>query len=87
MWREEKEVSYSLVCDDGFAVGAFDGEGFFARVGVWRLEGKGCARWGCEEDFFAGETDEVLGTFEHDPIDRHFDCALPVISSDLSMRF
>lgn len=30
-------VTYSLVCDDGFAVAAFDGEGFFARVGVWCL--------------------------------------------------
>lgn len=25
---------YSLVCDDGFAVGAFDGEGFLAGEGV-----------------------------------------------------
>jgi len=31
--------AYSLVCDDGFAVAAFDGEGFFARVGVGGLEG------------------------------------------------
>ena len=28
---------YSLICDDGFAVAAFNGEGLFARVGVWCL--------------------------------------------------
>ena len=30
----KRRFTYSLVCDDGFAVAAFDGEGFFARVGV-----------------------------------------------------
>ena len=31
-------MAYTLVCEDGFAVAAFDGEGFFAGEGVWCLE-------------------------------------------------
>ena len=37
--RWEKGAAYSLIGDDGFAVAAFDGEGFFAREGVWCLYG------------------------------------------------
>jgi len=59
--------AYPLVGEVGDAAGAVDGEGFFARVGVRRLEGEGCAWGGGEEDAFAGEEHEAFVLVEHDP--------------------
>lgn len=46
IWEAERgRVAYSLVCEDGFAVAAFHGEGFFAGKGVWCLQGQCRAGW------------------------------------------
>ena len=63
--------THALVCDDCFAVGAFDGEGFFAWVSVGCCEGEGGAGGGGVEDFFVGEANEGLGVGKHDPIYGH----------------
>lgn len=42
---DERDSTYSLIGDDGFAVAAFDGEGFFTREVVWCLYGQSCAGW------------------------------------------
>ena len=52
--------THALICDGCFAVGAFDGERFFARVGVGCCEGEGGAGGGGVEDLFVGEANEGL---------------------------
>lgn len=59
--------TYPLVCQVGDAAGAVDGEGFFAWVGVGRLQGEGCS-WGRgKEVAFAGQGHEAFVLIEHDP--------------------
>ena len=65
---EGRVWAHSLICDDCFPVAAFHGEGLFAWVGIWRLEGEGCPIGRGEENFFSREGNKVLGAaVEHYP--------------------
>lgn len=71
VWIFGATGTYALICDDCFAVGTFDREGFFAGVGVWCCEGEGGAGGGGEQGFFVGEANEGLGVRKHDPVYGH----------------